>query len=56
MARSDPGYDGALRKMSSAGKRQTCSQDHLDKLKSDKDPEEESQGKGESSLRASVLS
>ena len=56
MGRSHLEYAGALRKISSAGKGQTCCQDHLARLKSDKNPEEESQGKGEPSLRASVFS
>lgn len=42
--------------MGLSGKSAVQEKDHLDKLKSDKDLEEESQGKGEPSLRASVFS
>ncbi|KAF3819137.1 hypothetical protein GH733_013287 [Mirounga leonina] len=43
--RSDLENYGALRKISS-GEKQACGHDHLTKLTSDKNPEEESQGKG----------
>lgn len=55
MGRSDLENYGAFRKISSGGEKQACGHDHLAKLTSDKNPEEESQGKGERSLPASVF-